>query len=308
MSHSSTPFPKPPSPRPLGSARQRLVSNLLIFGGAFLLLMGSWQLYQYQQSAVPPPSAPIIDSVSAFSTAETLTPTAMPTATPTTAPTATHASERTQPSPTATMTVTPSPATIQPVLKANSDEVLPDIDFSFDGNLSIHNLLDLPVDTPTVSAPITRIVAEDIGMDTEVVEVGWQNWTDEHGNKRTLWQVASYAAGWHRDSALPGYGGNIVLSGHHNTDGEVFREIIDLEVDSVITIYEGEQAHDYHVVEKFIVKDLGEPIEVRRANAKWIGPFDEERLTLVTCWPYVGNTHRSIVIAKPVVGEEVVTE
>ena len=52
--------------------------------------------------------------------------------------------------------------------------------------------------------------------------------------------------------------------------------------------------------DKFIVKDKGEPEAVRRANAKWIGPFNEERLTLVTCWPYNNNTHRLIVIAKPV--------
>jgi LPXTG-site transpeptidase (sortase) family protein len=39
---------------------------------------------------------------------------------------------------------------------------------------------------------------------------------------------------------------------------------------------------------------------VRQANARWIGPFNDERLTLVTCWPYTNNTHRVIVVAKPV--------
>jgi sortase A len=39
--------------------------------------------------------------------------------------------------------------------------------------------------------------------------------------------------------------------------------------------------------------------EKRLENARWIGPFPDERLTLVTCWPYTNNTHRVIVIAKP---------
>jgi sortase A len=66
-----------------------------------------------------------------------------------------------------------------------------------------------------------------------------------------------------------------------------------------VTLYDAEQTHEYVIVDKFIVKDKGEPEAVRRANARWIEPFNEERLTLVTCWPYNNNTHRVIVIGKP---------
>jgi len=38
---------------------------------------------------------------------------------------------------------------------------------------------------------------------------------------------------------------------------------------------------------------------VRRQNARWIAPTTDERLTLVTCWPYTGNSHRLIIVAKP---------
>jgi sortase A len=31
----------------------------------------------------------------------------------------------------------------------------------------------------------------------------------------------------------------------------------------------------------------------------FIGPMPEERLTLVTCWPYKVDSHRLIVVAKP---------
>jgi sortase A len=43
------------------------------------------------------------------------------------------------------------------------------------------------------------------------------------------------------------------------------------------------------------------PLSVRRKNAQWIMPTGDERLTLVTCWPYEwpGNSHRVIVVARP---------
>lgn len=145
----------------------------------------------------------------------------------------------------------------------------------------------------------TRVVAENIGLDSEVVEVGW-NQIIEDNVTTNVWVVADFAVGWHKNSALPGQGGNIVMSGHHNIKGEVFRYLVDIEAGSIISLYVGDQRYDYAVSDKFIVKDKGEPEAVRRANARWIGPFNEERLTLVTCWPFNNNTHRVIVIAKPV--------
>jgi sortase A len=158
----------------------------------------------------------------------------------------------------------------------------------------------VPVGTPTESSSITRIVAPTINLDAPIISVGWTTITREDGTPVNIWTVADYAAGWHKNSALPAQGGNIVLSGHHNIKGEVFRYTIDLNVGDIVTVYEGDQPYNYAVVDKFIVKDKGEPEAVRRENAKWIGPFNEERLTLVTCWPYNNNTHRAIVIAKPV--------
>ncbi|MCB0210462.1 MAG: sortase [Anaerolineae bacterium] len=150
---------------------------------------------------------------------------------------------------------------------------------------------------------LNRIVAESIGLDAEVVEVGWTP-VVENGVTSNVWVVADYAAGWHKNSALPGQGGNVVLSGHHNIKGEIFRYIVDIEPGATITLYDQEgHVFNYFVEDKFIVKDKGEPEAVRRENAKWIGPFNEERLTLVTCWPYSNNTHRVIVIAKPLVSE-----
>lgn len=147
--------------------------------------------------------------------------------------------------------------------------------------------------------PITRLVAPSIGLNTAVVDVGLRQ-VEQDGVVRNVWEVANYAAGWHKTSRKPGQGGNIVFSGHHNINGQVFRYLVDLQEGDLITIYQGDHPSYYTVTDKIIVKEKGEPPEVRRENAKWIGPFNEERVTLVSCWPYTSNTHRLIVVAKPV--------
>ncbi|GAB4549538.1 MAG: sortase [Anaerolineae bacterium] len=151
---------------------------------------------------------------------------------------------------------------------------------------------------PAETGPPTRIVAPAINLDAKVVPVSWKQ-VLQRGRLVSVWEVAAYAAGWHKNSALPGTGGNVVLSGHHNTKGEVFRYIIDLEPGDTVTLYVGERPYTYTVESRFVLRDKGRSEEKRRENARWIGPFPDERLTLVTCWPYTSNTHRVIIIARP---------
>lgn len=89
-------------------------------------------------------------------------------------------------------------------------------------------------------------------------------------------------AGWHKDSKLPQQGGNIVLSGFHNIQGEVFRYIVDLKPGDVLTLYMGNQPYRYKVVDRLILKDKGEPPEVRQQNARWIGQVNEERVAEIS--------------------------
>ena len=164
-----------------------------------------------------------------------------------------------------------------------------------------------PTPTPVPKSPPTRIVAPAIDLDSEIVPVGWKLVT-RNGKRVSEWEVADSAAGWHQNSALPGEGGNIVISGHHNLKGEVFRYIVDLIPGDVITLYSDGQPLDYSVKFRLVVHDKGVSAEQRRENTRWIGSFPEERLTLVSCWPYTSNTHRVIVVAAPVSGIEVVDE
>ena len=151
---------------------------------------------------------------------------------------------------------------------------------------------------PSADSPPTRIVIPKIGLDSKVVEVSWRV-EEKDGQLMSAWNVADYAAGFHRGSAYPGHIGNTVISGHHNIKGEVFRYIVDLEPGDEVILYVREMPYRYAVEEKPILPDKYVSAEQKRENGKWIRYFPDERLTLVTCWPYTNNTHRVIVVTKP---------
>jgi sortase A len=87
-------------------------------------------------------------------------------------------------------------------------------------------------------------------------------------------------------------------------DGKVFGHLIDLEEGDLITVYSGGRPFLYRVKLKMTLRELNQPIEVRYENARWIMPSEDERLTLVTCWPETGNSHRLIIVAFPADVEE----
>jgi sortase A len=146
--------------------------------------------------------------------------------------------------------------------------------------------------------PPTRLVIPAINLDAPVVPVGWKTEV-ENGHSYTLWEVADYAVGWHKTSAYPGQVGNTVLAGHHNIKGEVFRYLVNLEPGSEVQLYVGEKLYKYTVTQKLILREKDMPEEVRLQNAQWIAETQDERLTMITCWPYTNNTHRVVVVAKP---------
>lgn len=159
-----------------------------------------------------------------------------------------------------------------------------------------------PIPTPgnvlPASVPPDRIVIPSINLDAPVVPIGWHI-EEQGGQKISVWDSPDYAAGWHKTSAYPATSGNVVLNGHNNIRGEVFRYLIDLEPEAPILLYAGDAIYHYAVYEKHILKERGESAKVRYQNAQWIAPTEDERLTLVTCWPYTSNTHRLIIVAKP---------
>jgi sortase A len=142
------------------------------------------------------------------------------------------------------------------------------------------------------TGPPTWIEAPAIGLYAPVIEVGYTVTTVD-GEEVVQWQVPDEAAGFHEGSAYPGRPGNTVISGHNNIGSQVFRNLDELQVGDEIILYVDTQPF----------REYGATEEERRENGKWIGPSQDERLTLVTCWPYTGNSHRLIVVAMPVRGE-----
>ncbi|RIK48605.1 MAG: hypothetical protein DCC57_13310 [Chloroflexi bacterium] len=142
-----------------------------------------------------------------------------------------------------------------------------------------------------------RLELPAIDVDIPVVELGWHPATDVEGQIFSEWDVAEYAAGWHKNSALPGAGGNVVMSGHNNILGAVFRELDQLKRGDEAVVWSGGKRYTYTVDRVMVVPETHAKPEQRIANARWIGPFDDDRLTLVSCWPRNDNTHRIIVVA-----------
>lgn len=165
-----------------------------------------------------------------------------------------------------------------------------------------------PTERETVTAPAgppppgsetpTRILIQSVGLDSQVVEVGYKL-VDEHGALTREWETADYAAGYHVESARPGGLGNVVISGHNNIQGRVFRLLERVKPDDQVILETASgQRYRYVVREQVIVAEEGVSDAKRRENAQYMAATDDARLTLITCWPYWTNTHRVIVVAE----------
>ena len=145
---------------------------------------------------------------------------------------------------------------------------------------------------PNVPGRVVRVAAPSIKMDTGVYEV--------YGIDGT-WEVADYAAGHHYNSRNPGEGGNIVLSGHNNWRGEVFRDLDKLKPGDEIRVWtQAGKEYVYKVRKIDKLKEVGVSYAQRLKNAQVLNDTPQEQLTLISCWPYTTFTHRLVVTADPV--------
>lgn len=152
-----------------------------------------------------------------------------------------------------------------------------------------------------VPSQISRIIIPSIGVDSKVVEVGWEV-KEQNGQQVAVWQVAEYAVGHHRGSANPGEGSNIVLAGHVGGYGKVFKDLINVREGDQIILFAGGEQRLYVVREQVLVHEEGVSPEQQAMNALYIAPTSEEMVTLITCWPDHGPDkfkYRIIVRATP---------
>jgi sortase A len=131
------------------------------------------------------------------------------------------------------------------------------------------------IPTPGPEAP-TRIVIPAIDVDALVVEGD----TPEQ---------LKLGVGHHLGTANPGERGNMVLSAHNDIYGEVFRHLDKLELGDEAVVYAGEQPYRYIVTAKQIVEPTD--VSVLASTTKPV-------VTLISCYPYMVDTHRIVVIAE----------
>ncbi len=128
---------------------------------------------------------------------------------------------------------------------------------------------------PAANAP-TRIVIPKINIDAPIV----------YG---VDWEDLKKGVGHLPGSANPGERGNLYLAAHNDIYGEIFRYLEKLEVGDEYFIYAGEQKFHYVVKEKRIIQPTD--VEVML-------PTTEPVSTLQTCYPYLIDSHRLVVIGE----------
>jgi len=154
-------------------------------------------------------------------------------------------------------------------------------------------------DSPDIWVPDgapTRIVIPKIKVDAPITPGGLVK-----KKRRYEWGTVNKGVAWHNLSAIPGQTGNMTLSGHNGSRGnKVFRRLHKLHVGDTFLIYSTNGVFEYVITDRIITRELFQNKKKKARNARWIGNFADERVTLITCHPWWTNTHRLILIAHPV--------
>jgi len=148
------------------------------------------------------------------------------------------------------------------------------------------------VPQPKPLLPANRIVIGSIELDAKVVELGTH---EERG--QLVWDTAAHAVGWYRTTALPGQGGNIVMSGHISSplrgEGSIFRRLPEVKIGDTVLLETPDGQYRYAVFSREIVPPTAVGV---------MSPTPSETLTLITCYPDLVYSHRLVVQAWPVEG------
>ena len=140
----------------------------------------------------------------------------------------------------------------------------------------VQSLANLPLPTP---GPQQAIQIDILAIDVH-------NWPIVQGDG---WEQLKKGVGQHLGSANPGQDGNVVLAGHDDVFGEVFRNLDKLQPGDQIVLYTMQQQYIYYVTETRIV----EPGQVDVMDAT-----SDPTVTLISCYPYMVDNKRIVVFAK----------
>lgn len=261
-----------------------------------IVVYGGWRLRILNQESRRLQQAGLTPVVTTVETASGANATATPTASGTPRPTATMTVSRT---PTTSPTETPSAQVVlpgghdgpgptpTPSVQATAgpmETVAPGPTATTEPALS-----PTPVDTATPANTATptaipadidpklplRIEIEALGIDARVVE----------GDDT---QSLKLGVGHRIGTANPGEPSNMVLSAHNDIYGEIFRDLHKLKPGDVVLVHTAAASYRYIVRSVEIVSPTR--VEVME-------PTEKAVLTMITCYPYLLDTHRVVAVA-----------
>ena len=136
------------------------------------------------------------------------------------------------------------------------------------------SLSNLPTPMPVIEQAI-RIQIPAIGVDAPVVQ----------GDS---WEQLKKGVAQHIGTPNPGQRGNIVLSGHNDIYGEIFRYLDRLNPGDTVILFTSQRQYTYVITGTQMVEPT--TVEV-------MAPTPDARVTLISCHPYLVDIHRIVVSA-----------
>lgn len=140
----------------------------------------------------------------------------------------------------------------------------------------VQSLFNAPVLPTPAPAQAIRLQIPAINVDAPIVQ----------GDG---WEQLKKGVGQHLGSANPGERGNLVLSAHNDIFGEIFRDLDRLNPGDLVIVYTSQRSYTYIVVDTKIV--LPTAVEV-------LEPTPQATVTLISCYPYLKDDKRIVVIAR----------
>jgi LPXTG-site transpeptidase (sortase) family protein len=202
------------------------------------------------------------------------------------------------------VTLAAGPSTPQPAPAMSTLNPTPTL-FVISGRATTEPTLAItPTPRPTVDygreGATGRIEIPAIGVDQMIVPVSWRI-KIVNGQAVSQFDTVDGAVAHNRGSAPLGGSGNTVLTGHTRGNGKgEFQNLWELQPGQEVHVWDAVGDEYAYVVESVqTLQEVGLTVEQRKANAQLLLPTDDDRLTLITCWPEWVYTHRVIVIARP---------
>ena len=139
----------------------------------------------------------------------------------------------------------------------------------------VQSLFNIPVPTPGPEQAV-RLQLPAISIDAPIVQ----------GDG---WEQLKKGVGQHLGSANPGEWSNLVLSAHNDIFGEIFRDLDRLVPGDLVIVFTNQRSYTYIVVDTKIVQPTA--VEV-------MAPTTQPTVTLISCYPYLKDNMRIVVIAR----------